>query len=880
MSATRRSQTNSKFKTTKPVCHTSSLQNGNPPIDSKKSENWGLGSKTGFARCLFPYTHSQTLQKISTLQHFGKKVSIPSSTIRSTIGSKDFHKSDGSSRCVSAKTNDSHIYVPGRLDVKKQQQSKADKTITVHSRIVKKSGFDNQCEKILFSSDSNNRVSGSSDSLKRRSCVSVSRKIQKYKSDDSYIPKFTNSRGTCNVETTWSNGFMHRFSSMGPTAHETTSALSSSLVETSSTQFKSFDSTVSTSPGTSILVAKPKKFFQGSAIRTRFCSSDSSDRCVTVGMGSSYKQLSDSRCLVASVQSKTHQLARTQSCAVSTANISDKSTIQKCASENRQCNCCQLSEQTGRYTTPRPLLLGMGSFEMVYKSQCQNPSCSYSGEKEYYSRCPVKGENDHSFDRMGIKYDNSEFAVPSARNTSNRSVCDFNEQEAASVLLSLAGRNSSVNRCTVNDMDKSICLCIPATDHSKQSITKNTERGLCNFTDSANVAETVVVQSTSQPVNRLSNTTACPTKSIKSKWNFSSKSKCSKSCSLESVKRSYTAKGFSPKIASIISNARKQSTQTVYNARLKIFDSWCQERGINPSTSTVPEIAEFLMFLHTVKNFKPSTLAGYKSAIALIHSSKDRISINMDLCNLIKGLYNINPPIRQLAPNWDLPLVLQVLTKTPFEPLEEAELKYLTLKTVFLMALASAARVSEIHSFTINDKHFRKEQRGIRLLPNMQFLAKTQTLNKPWEPVFIPKFENYATDPKDLLLCPCRALLAYIKRTEVLRKSQRLFVTYQKNHHVEASKNSIARWIVNTVKYAYEHADTDTLQFVRAHDTRKLSTSWALFNGLSSQEILRAAHWSNETTFTSYDLKDVPDLESRFAKAAILHTANRRQKKY
>ncbi|CAC5424140.1 TFIIB [Mytilus coruscus] len=106
----------------------------------------------------------------------------------------------------------------------------------------------------------------------------------------------------------------------------------------------------------------------------------------------------------------------------------------------------------------------------------------------------------------------------------------------------------------------------------------------------------------------------------------------------------------------------------------------------------------------------------------------------MDLRNLIKGLYNINPPIRQLAPNWDLSLVLLVLTKTPFEPLEEAELKYLTLKTVFLMALASAARVSELHSFTINDKHFRKEQRGIRLLPNMQFLAKTQTLNKPWEP--------------------------------------------------------------------------------------------------------------------------------------------------
>ncbi|CAC5412705.1 unnamed protein product [Mytilus coruscus] len=108
----------------------------------------------------------KTLQKVSPLQHFGEKVSIPSFAVWSTIGSKDFHKSDGSSRCISAKTNDSHFYVSGRLDVKKQQQSKGDKTITVHSGIIKKSGFDNQCGKILFKSDSNNRISRRSDHLK------------------------------------------------------------------------------------------------------------------------------------------------------------------------------------------------------------------------------------------------------------------------------------------------------------------------------------------------------------------------------------------------------------------------------------------------------------------------------------------------------------------------------------------------------------------------------------------------------------------------------------------------------------------------------------------------------------------------------------------
>ncbi|VDH96697.1 Hypothetical predicted protein [Mytilus galloprovincialis] len=171
------------------------------------------------------------------------------------------------------------------------------------------------------------------------------------------------------------------------------------------------------------------------------------------------------------------------------------------------------------------------------------------------------------------------------------------------------------------------------------------------------------------------------------------------------------------------------------------------------------------------------------------------------------------------------------------------------------------------------------KKNGIKLLPNMQFLAKTQTLNRPWEPLFIPSFNSYATDSEDLKLCPCRALRIYINRTKSIRKSNRLFVTYKKNHHKEASKDSIARWIVNTVRYAYENADKDTLKTVRAHDTRRLSTSWALFCGVSAEEILKAVHWTSETTFTSFYLKDVPDHQSIFAKSAILDSFKRGRQK-
>ena len=44
-----------------------------------------------------------------------------------------------------------------------------------------------------------------------------------------------------------------------------------------------------------------------------------------------------------------------------------------------------------------------------------------------------------------------------------------------------------------------------------------------------------------------------------------------------------------------------------------------------------------------------------------------------------------------------LGIVLEALSKPPYEPLQEASFKHLTLKTVFLLAMASAGRLGELH---------------------------------------------------------------------------------------------------------------------------------------------------------------------------------------
>ena len=129
------------------------------------------------------------------------------------------------------------------------------------------------------------------------------------------------------------------------------------------------------------------------------------------------------------------------------------------------------------------------------------------------------------------------------------------------------------------------------------------------------------------------------------------------------------------------------------------------------------------------------------------------------------------------------------------------DIKFLTWKTVFLIALAKTSRVSELHALSVKDGNLRYERHGITLLPNLQFLSKTQRLNNPWIPIFIPSFHNYATE-----ICyfvHIRALKMYIKRTESQRKeidSDSLFITYQKGVCKPVSKNSVARRIVSLIK--------------------------------------------------------------------------------
>ena len=88
------------------------------------------------------------------------------------------------------------------------------------------------------------------------------------------------------------------------------------------------------------------------------------------------------------------------------------------------------------------------------------------------------------------------------------------------------------------------------------------------------------------------------------------------------------------------------------------------------------------------------------------------------ISDMIMSMELQRPRLTMVLPQWDLGIVLEALGKRPYEPLREASLKHLTLKTVFLLAMASAGRRSELQALVFDLQYiiqFKPKGAGVAL---------------------------------------------------------------------------------------------------------------------------------------------------------------------
>ena len=294
-----------------------------------------------------------------------------------------------------------------------------------------------------------------------------------------------------------------------------------------------------------------------------------------------------------------------------------------------------------------------------------------------------------------------------------------------------------------------------------------------------------------------------------------------------------------------------------------VFSNWCCRKKVNPVSAPITVIADFCIFLFSEKKYQISTIKGYRAMISntLKFKTGNRVGSNPILSELIRSFELQLPVQRSLTPKWDLSWVLMCLQKAPFEPLHKASKLQVTIKTAFLLALATAKRCSEIHALAMDSYHLRFSQsdESVSLIIQTGFLAKIQLPSVKPDPIVIPNFARTCKrEHSDRLLCPIRSLKFYLKITSPYHQNRtRLFLPINGNKDI--SKDSVSRWISYTIKLSYRKLTKKDISFlkIKAHEVRALSSSSAFFDKVPLNEILQAAVWSRSSTFPKFYLRDM-----------------------
>ncbi|CAM4648922.1 unnamed protein product [Leuciscus chuanchicus] len=306
-------------------------------------------------------------------------------------------------------------------------------------------------------------------------------------------------------------------------------------------------------------------------------------------------------------------------------------------------------------------------------------------------------------------------------------------------------------------------------------------------------------------------------------------------------------------VLNTITQARAPSTRRLYSSKWSVFTSWCTASGTPPSRCGVTEVLSFLQELLD-KGRTPSTLKVYVAAIAAFAepSLGQSLGRNDLVIRFLRGAKRLNPPRPPSVPVWDLSTVLEAMKGAPFEPIESIDLKLLSFKTVFLLALASVKRIGDLQALSVSATcmEFGPNDSRVILKPKHGYVPKS--LNTPFRAQVISLSALPVSEEEGDagFLCPVRALRAYVSRSSVFRQTEQLFVLFSgRSKGLAASKQSLSRWIVDAIALAYTSKGLQCPIGVKAHSTRGMASSWAWSSGIALQDICMAAGWASPSTF-------------------------------
>ena len=572
------------------------------------------------------------------------------------------------------------------------------------------------------------------------------------------------------------------------------------------------------------------------------------NRCFPTGLGSVDGQYDNRGAMVTGQEIATYQCTGIERRCLCSESICERIEKHPRKAKNGQYNSNCLPQPHGGNEIPKLSTMCIAIVAMVFAEGYNHLSRTSAGSEEHQSRCGIPnssliGRVDAASNALSV--DNAGHGA-----MSSGFVC-YTPQQSIAALHQLEARPlCSGHGCLSDSMAIPECICIPSLLPGGEVPTENQDREKLNSSNSASVANSILVPSVAGIPGGYSNAIAAGSESPQRPLQSEASNDGAgypAACRLESVRKQHLAKGISEKATELITASWSSGTNTAYQSAWRKWDCWCAQRQIDPFSCDIRFFLNFLAELFD-QGLQHRSISAIRSAVSMTHNQVEGIPIGQHpmVTRLLKGVHNSRPPQPRYTQTWDVDVVIKYICSMGDN--KELSLKTLSLKLAILMALVDASRTSELAALDIRYRRFKPE--GVYFT-----LA---TLTKKTTPGKTPKEVFFGAYPPNRQLCVVQCLKHYEQRTKAFRGSgeqqlTKLFLSYIKPHKPVTSQR-IAHWI----KMFLKDAGIDTGIF-SAHSVRGASATAAMDKGVTLTDILHVADWSSDTTFRRFYYRPMKD---------------------
>ena len=339
----------------------------------------------------------------------------------------------------------------------------------------------------------------------------------------------------------------------------------------------------------------------------------------------------------------------------------------------------------------------------------------------------------------------------------DRLVCDIRQQRTHQVHIAVSGPQGKVDRCHVHALgqQEGPPVRVPAIQDGPSSTAEDrsvirSEGDFDRLTATGSVMVSGVdgsVPRRSDPAVRRRSRPADSRRLDRRRGDRDSSLPAFKSTGVETLRAILRTKGHSREAANMMSRCLRESSLQVYESHWSRFVAFCRTKRWHVFRVRSHHFSTYMMHLFR-DGLLPSTIISHRTSVAsVLHhwvydpAADPHIKLLVRTFQMERAWITVQ---RRIMPKWDLHLVLLSLLRPPFtsdgdEDGESSDdvipLKWLTLKCVFLLALASARRRSYLHAFSIAPgrcvfaRGNTQRQLVVSLLPEPGFLA---TDTSPW----------------------------------------------------------------------------------------------------------------------------------------------------